>query len=206
MILTDVESRVRTQFHRNDPERPRRRLTGDHRAARAGKTQKVWQGDEGDGVLDLILGTLWGSLRVGGRRHGIWLFVVQRLGRNCRRICCVVYEAGETADSLLAGLQELVERACQLENMGLDCRSAVDDAMMVTEENYEASTFLSLPSVCFIQGPVEFQLASMDSSGVVSTDWKFCYDRQEVQITWRVYDSRYTLAANQGVLVVGVAA
>ncbi len=77
---------------------------------------------------------------------------------------------------------------------------------LVTEENYEASTFLSLPSVCFIQGPIEFQLASMDSSGAVSTDWKFCHDRQEVQITWRVYDSRYTLAANQGVLVVGVAA
>ncbi|PBK93831.1 hypothetical protein ARMGADRAFT_1029708 [Armillaria gallica] len=189
------------QAQRGFPRKNSRRcLTGNHRAARAGKTQKVRQGDEGDDEFDLILATLCAQsfFTVKGEvfkseegdtvSDSLWF----NDSEGTAAISAAWYMRRERLKtSLLAQLQELVKRARQLMNMGVDCRSAVDHAIMVTKQKYQASTLLNLPSACFIHGPAEFELAPMDSSRAVSANW-------------RVQDSGYRLAANQGVPVTGV--
>ncbi|PBK93795.1 hypothetical protein ARMGADRAFT_1029673 [Armillaria gallica] len=166
---------------------PTQHFTGDHQAAMAGKTQGAWQLDEGDGVLDLILGALCAQSFFTLKGEAFESEEGDTVSDSSR---CTDSEGTATASvswsmkrerlktSVLAQLQELVRQERQF---------AVESAMMVTKEKHQASTLLNLPPACFIHGPAEFQLAPIDSSCAV-------------------YDSRYRLAANQGVLVVGVAA
>ncbi|PBK93835.1 hypothetical protein ARMGADRAFT_1029712 [Armillaria gallica] len=176
------------QAQRGFPRKNSRRcLTGNHRAARAGKTQKVRQGDEGDDEFDLILATLCAQsfFTVKGEvfkseegdtvSDSLWF----NDSEGTAAISAAWYMRRERLKtSLLAQLQELVKMACQLMKRGVDCRSAVDNAMMAIKKKYQASTLLNLPSACFIHGPAEFELAPMDFSRarlpVSNEEWNIC--------------------------------
>ncbi len=103
-------------------------FTGDHQAAMAGNTQRVWQGGE---EIDLILGalcaqsffTLKGEVFESEEGDTVsdssWCndseaTAVGSIGWSMRR--------ERLKMSLLAQFQELVKRVHQLMNMGVDCR------------------------------------------------------------------------------------
>ncbi len=131
-------SHLRSRFHRHDPKIQRGRLTGDHRAARVGKAQKVWQADDRDELLVLIVGTLCARSfftlngEVFKSEEGNAVSDSSRCNdsEGTAAAYAVWYMRRERLKtSLLAQLQELVKRARQLMNMGVDCRYDSNDSV-----------------------------------------------------------------------------